>query len=315
MTEPIRRAVRQRCGFGCIICGSSFIEYDHFEPEFADALTHDPDHIILLCPYHHALKTKSPVWIGADEIRAAAENPAARRSGRSTFSTPPTPTHPIVVFGELKCIRSKSILTVDGFNLLSVREPEVQGGPFRVNAFLSNSSGTEMLEIIDNEVRTSTANWDVTLTGATLRVWERARKTALVLRFEQDQIIVERLDMTFRGLEISVLEEHATRLTRNGKRFSLYGATFTESESVASFNGSNMTLGKGGSVSVTSMSLCNSEMHSDSVQDTSRIGGLSHAPVIFPSNCVGLGKFGTAGLVANMFCAFPANDDCFEPLA
>lgn len=314
MTEPIRRAVRKRCGFGCVICGSAFIEYDHFEPEFSDALIHDPEHIILLCPQHHALKTKSSVWLNADSIRKAAAAPAALSVGHSGFAAPAMQVHPTVLLGELRCIRAKSILTVDGFSILSIKERETDEGPFRLNAFLSNAGGTEMLEIIDNEVRTSTANWDLTLTGATLQIWEASRRTALVLRFETDRIVVERLDMVFRGLEISIHEGQPTRLLRGGVGFGFYGATFTDSDVVADFDHSGMKLGRGGSVQADSIRMGDRAWIGAKPVESSSIGGMTHARIRFKPGVVGVGNFGQAGLVASMFCTFPANDDCFAPL-
>lgn len=41
--EAVKRQVRQRDGFGCIICGSAIIEYEHFEPEFHAAKFHSVD--------------------------------------------------------------------------------------------------------------------------------------------------------------------------------------------------------------------------------------------------------------------------------
>jgi len=314
LTEPIKRAVRQRCGFGCILCGSAFIEYDHFEPEFADALVHDPEHIILLCPHHHALKTKDPVWLGADELRAASVTPSASKSGHADFSVPRVRVHPTVVFGELTCIRAKSILSVDGFNVLSIHEPEVDGGPFRVNAFLSNSLGTEMIEIVDNEVRASTKNWDVTLKGATLRVWEASRQAALVLRFESDRIVVERLSMVFRGLEIEVQEGRPTQLIRHGQGLSFYGATFTDSDVIANFDATGMKLGKGGKMELKSMTMGDRAWLTSRPQSAVRTGGMAHSPIRFAPGVEGVGNFGLTGLIANRFCAFPANDDSFAPL-
>ena len=30
-----RRLIRKRCGFGCVICGIGFFDYEHFDPDFA----------------------------------------------------------------------------------------------------------------------------------------------------------------------------------------------------------------------------------------------------------------------------------------
>ncbi|MXF04188.1 hypothetical protein FQ041_25950, partial [Escherichia coli] len=47
--ETIKRQIRQRCGFGCVICGFGFYDYEHFKPDFVDAKIHDPNGMTLLC--------------------------------------------------------------------------------------------------------------------------------------------------------------------------------------------------------------------------------------------------------------------------
>ena len=48
-----KRAIRQACGFGCIVCGCMLFEYAHSDPPFEDAKTHDPEKIKLLCKGCH----------------------------------------------------------------------------------------------------------------------------------------------------------------------------------------------------------------------------------------------------------------------
>jgi 5-methylcytosine-specific restriction endonuclease McrA len=38
--EGVKREVRQRCGFGCVICGLPIYEYDHLVP-YAQVLSHN----------------------------------------------------------------------------------------------------------------------------------------------------------------------------------------------------------------------------------------------------------------------------------
>ncbi|GAH43227.1 unnamed protein product, partial [marine sediment metagenome] len=39
----IKRAVRQKCGFGCVVCGSTIYQYHHFDPPFNEAKQHNPN--------------------------------------------------------------------------------------------------------------------------------------------------------------------------------------------------------------------------------------------------------------------------------
>jgi hypothetical protein len=67
--DPVKRAVRQRCGYGCVICGLSLYDYDHIDPPFEEAREHLPDDICLLCPTHHVRKSKG--LISAADVRRA----------------------------------------------------------------------------------------------------------------------------------------------------------------------------------------------------------------------------------------------------
>ena len=75
----IKREVRQRCGFGCVVCGAGIIQYEHVEPEFHEAESHDADKIALLCPQCHA-KVTTRIW-SKDKIKQAMRNPICKKKG------------------------------------------------------------------------------------------------------------------------------------------------------------------------------------------------------------------------------------------
>jgi hypothetical protein len=56
---PIKRKIRQRCGFGCVICGLPLYEYEHLLG-FAKVKRHVEKEITLLCDQHHREKN---IWI------------------------------------------------------------------------------------------------------------------------------------------------------------------------------------------------------------------------------------------------------------
>ena len=68
----IKQRVRQRCCFGCIICGLPIFEYDHIE-EYAKVKTHEVDNITLLCPTHHTAKTNGQ--FSEEHIKHYDKNP------------------------------------------------------------------------------------------------------------------------------------------------------------------------------------------------------------------------------------------------
>lgn len=55
--EPLKRQVRQQCGFGCILCGKPLYHYEHMI-EFAVVQEHTLENLALLCAEHHDEKTR-----------------------------------------------------------------------------------------------------------------------------------------------------------------------------------------------------------------------------------------------------------------
>lgn len=69
--EDVKAEVRRRSKQGCVICRALAYDYEHIRPEFADAQEHDPEHICLLCPSHHAELTRARLL--KQEVRSAYE--------------------------------------------------------------------------------------------------------------------------------------------------------------------------------------------------------------------------------------------------
>jgi len=68
----MKRAIRQRCGFGCVICGLPLYEYEHMLG-FATVQRHVAEEITLLCDQHHRERTNGLLSIEA--VREANASP------------------------------------------------------------------------------------------------------------------------------------------------------------------------------------------------------------------------------------------------
>ncbi len=73
----IKKQVRKRCGFGCVICGQIPVSYDHCRVEYKDARKHDPDDIYLLCHRHHFDKTSR--LLQPEDIEKAAQHKTGKK--------------------------------------------------------------------------------------------------------------------------------------------------------------------------------------------------------------------------------------------
>ncbi len=77
---PMQREIRQRCGFGCVICGLPLYEYDHLLG-WANVKRHVAEEITLLCDKHHREKTAELLPI--EHVREANKTPYNLREGVS----------------------------------------------------------------------------------------------------------------------------------------------------------------------------------------------------------------------------------------
>src|ERR1022692_5207625 len=76
--DPIKRTVRQRCGFGCVLCGIPLYEYDHLLG-WANVHRHVAEEITLLCDRHHRERTNG--LLPDADVAAANADPFNLRAG------------------------------------------------------------------------------------------------------------------------------------------------------------------------------------------------------------------------------------------
>ena len=94
-----KRLIRQRCGFGCVVCGSAFYQYEHVDPNFADARVHDPERIALLCGSCHDRVTRGA--LSKETVKRWALHPRAKELGFSFGPFDIGLHRPVIVAGTL----------------------------------------------------------------------------------------------------------------------------------------------------------------------------------------------------------------------
>lgn len=199
--EPIKRAVRQRCGFGCVICGAAIYQYEHFSPEFDDAESHEAAGITLLCGSHHDQKTRGR--LSRDAVIEANENPFCLRRGFSDelFDIG---TEPISVqVGTATFTNVQHLIAINWIPVLSLKPAETAGEPARLSADFTDSTGRGLLRIRDNEIQALATNWDITTVGKQITIRSAPRDIALSISLQpRRHFRVDRLDMQFLGARL-----------------------------------------------------------------------------------------------------------------
>lgn len=243
--EPVKRVVRQRDGFGCIVCGSAFYQYDHLGTEFKDADAHDPQQIVLLCGGCHDRKTRGA--LSTETLQEHAQSPYCKRANFSWGPLDIGRASPEIVLGTLTATNVRSLLTIDGEDVFSLSPPVTDHGPFTINASLYDKDGRQTFRIVSNEFQAAVSNWDVTVVGQKVTVRSAPGKFDLIIRMEPPRrLVVERLDMVYKTFSIRCREGADTIIEGAGSVLLTSGATFDGCDIAVCVNGSSLSMGVGG---------------------------------------------------------------------
>ncbi len=227
--QDVRREVRQRCGYGCVLCGVGIIDYHHVDPPFAEAKSHDPAGIAILCVQHHGEVTRG--FIANETVKRAMADPAGRRAGYANAFFDIGRTHPKLVLAGMTIEECFVPLIVDDARLFRIEQAEPGGGPFRLSGDFYGSESARTLSIVENEWRSATANWDVEVAGGAITIRRTPRHVVLRLRaLPPDGLAVEHLDMAYRGYRMTGNERTLTAEMPSGRRIDYTGCLASRCE-------------------------------------------------------------------------------------
>lgn len=201
ISEATMREVRQRCGFGCVVCGCAIIQYYHFAPEHADATEHRSGGITLLCGICYDRTTKG--IIGPGQIEYFDAHPRCKQKGFTHDFLFASRDKFTFQMGTAK-FRGHVILQYDDEILIGFAPPDSGTGPAQLCARVEDDSGQPLLDIDRNFWRVGTQHFDVETFGTALVIRRKPGDILLSMRLNADEIVLEKLKMSHRGFRISV---------------------------------------------------------------------------------------------------------------
>ncbi len=259
--SEIRRQVRKRCGFGCIVCGCPIYEYEHLAPTFSEAVSHDPARIVLLCGSCHNRVTRG-LW-SKEKITKHASRPYCVESGLISDAFDVGNRFPIVQIGSARWIDTSVILRNFGESIFRVDAPEENGGPFRLSGVFCDEEGKEIFRIEQNEWYGNTENWDIEIVGRRLTIRRGKGQISLVIQTEPpDTLVIEQINMLYKGCGIVGGKDTKFEIAMQGGAKIEVGASvavadcaydITEKGIAGAWHGStqNISIQAGGGMSVT----------------------------------------------------------------
>ncbi len=216
--EPIKREIRKRCGFGCVVCGSIIYDYDHMLKDWAEVKEHIANDITLLCPSHHREKTND--LLTRKKVQEANEEPFNIKNNASS----PYKLHFSGEIGQV--VVASNIFTndgcVDAFKdrpLPYVVPILIDGTPIIGMKFQDerllldirffNNFNEPIFVVIDNQLIFKPDTWDIDLRGYKLVIREGIRKILLELEFKPpNKVIVIKGKIRFNGVTLELKKDH-----------------------------------------------------------------------------------------------------------
>jgi len=218
---PIQREIRQRCGFGCVVCGLPLYDYDHLLG-WANVYRHVANEITLLCDQHH--REKGAGLLTATAVETANQSPHNLRAGASK----PYDLHysgdecEVTIGGNSFSAKDAGYGTV----LLPVSVDDTPllafilgDGHLMLNLNLFDEYNQLVLQIKNNQLMQSGSPWDIQFVGHNLVVREAERRILVDISFEPPgRILVQRGRFLKNGVEILVRPDRVV-IANNGATF------------------------------------------------------------------------------------------------
>lgn len=204
---PIQREVRQRCGFGCVVCGLPLYEYEHMM-EWAKVRRHVAEEITLLCDQHHREKTSG--LLPKEQVTAHNKNPYNLRDNIPKPYTLHFSGHTakVVLGGNSFTCEDKGpgtvmhALIIDNLPIVSF---VLLDGHVLLTLLVFNEYNQVVLHIKNNHLFYATLPWDIQLIGTTLIIREEHRKVLMEIEFSPPNLItINRGRFIANGVEVLI---------------------------------------------------------------------------------------------------------------
>lgn len=219
--KAIKQAVRQRCGFGCVRCGFAFFDYEHFDPDFAEAKEHNANGITLLCSQCNQKRARGR--LSAETVSRANANPVCLQKGFTAEMFDFSPKEIEVELGGVVFKNCNHLVVINDTPILSISRPESPGLPLLLSGFFLDQNGKLAIAIEDNAWRVSSKVWDVEITGPRIYIKTAEENTTLEIHLSPPKkITIKNLRMVFQKVIIEANDKTVKFSMNDGKDWATF---------------------------------------------------------------------------------------------
>ncbi|XPV68025.1 MAG: hypothetical protein ACNI25_12015 [Halarcobacter sp.] len=214
----IKRNVRKRCGYGCVICGFAWYDYEHFYPEFKDALEHSEDEITLLCMQCNQKRNRGVLSL--EKVIKANEKPKclSDKFAHEYFDFSDNDLDISIAGTHYK--NCKNLIQINEKPILSIQKDE---NGILISGVFYNSLGKKSLKIINNKWDVYIDNWDIECIGNVILIREKLREISLKIKIlPPSKLIIEKLNMRYKDIHLKGNENKLEISQDNGKTWNRF---------------------------------------------------------------------------------------------
>lgn len=196
--NDVKKKIRSNSFFGCVICGHAIVDYEHVDPEFKDAKSHDPQRMTLLCPNCHRLVTNGV--ISKQLVLEKMKFPKSKRTGK-TFHKFYLEKEAIIQIGS-NIFKNLHIIRYNLIPILSIKASSDIEHPMKINATFFNSRNEILSEIKDNFWCANTDQHDILCNGKDFIIKDDKKDLLNVKRVSSKLVKINKLDMLINGWRV-----------------------------------------------------------------------------------------------------------------
>lgn len=203
----VKREIRKRSKFGCVVCRRATAQYHHIEP-FGEVKEHDPERMCLLCAtcqdklHNRGILSDEYICKRYDEVQSSSDIDPAE----DVFDLH-TEQAELLVAGNEDTFAPGITFSVYGHPVLQANPTESESG--EIFADFTDENGRPLFRIIGNQWLAFDDAWDVNQVGSTFSVY--SSEDLKVLQLEANppgRIVVEHVDMRIGPIHLMATKNH-----------------------------------------------------------------------------------------------------------
>lgn len=219
--SDVKREVRQKCGFGCVICHHAIIQYHHLSPGYANVRIHDPNEIVLLCPTHHQQADKR---LSDSYIRKCMR---LKNSDFAWDKMNISNDCRLIVAGSV--FENTSIVLIDYGRPIIWIERVAPHLPPLISAIITNDKKETVMHIHQNEIIYQSVLYDVEGRGEKTIIRRKRGEILVEFSINEKEVNFTRLHMTLLGCKVDAHHKSGIKVsTISVDEMSISGATFSD---------------------------------------------------------------------------------------